>query len=115
MGSLEKQVEPAHARLLYSRVPRTSRVYRAAARVAEGRTVVQVAYGFFSPSAVELARRQPADVADYLPYDTGANVDAMLAALRPSALVFTKLDVWPELATRAALRQVRTAMIAATV
>jgi 3-deoxy-D-manno-octulosonic-acid transferase len=83
--------------------------------VRERRPDVQIAYSFFSPSAGELARRQPADVADYLPYDTSANVEAMLAALRPSALVFTKLDVWPELATRAAARQVRTAMIAATV
>jgi 3-deoxy-D-manno-octulosonic-acid transferase len=83
--------------------------------VREHRPDVQVAYSFFSPSAVALARRQPADGADYLPYDTAPNVDAMLAALRPSVLVFTKLDVWPELATRAAASDVRTALIAGTV
>jgi 3-deoxy-D-manno-octulosonic-acid transferase len=83
--------------------------------VRQRRPDIQIAYSFFSPSAAALARRQPADVADYLPYDTGANVDAMLAALRPTLLVFTKLDVWPELATRAAARPGRTALIAGTV
>ncbi len=75
----------------------------------------QIAYSFFSPSARNLARRQPADACDFLPYDTAANVDTMLEALAPRALVFTKLDLWPELATRARGRGVRTGMIAATV
>jgi 3-deoxy-D-manno-octulosonic-acid transferase len=39
----------------------------------------------------------------------------MLAAAAPDLLVFTKLDLWPELATRAAVRGARTALVAATV
>ena len=75
----------------------------------------QIAYTHFSSSAEGLARRVPADVADYLPYDTPAAAQALLDILRPSALVFTKLDLWPELATRAAARGVRVVLVAATV
>lgn len=75
----------------------------------------QLVYSFFSPSAEPLARRQPVDYADYLPYDTRPNVDALLVGLAPRALVFSKLDLWPELATRARRRGTRVGMIAATV
>ncbi len=75
----------------------------------------QMVYSFFSPSAEALARRQPVDHADYLPYDTRANVDAMLRALEPTALVFTKLDLWPEFATRAHRRGAKVGLIAGTV
>jgi 3-deoxy-D-manno-octulosonic-acid transferase len=75
----------------------------------------QIAYTFFSPSAEALARRLPVDRADYLPYDTAARIDRLLGALRPAVLTFTKLDLWPELATRAAGRGTRVALVAATV
>ena len=75
----------------------------------------QVAYTHFSSSAEALARRVPADVADYLPYDTPEAAEALLDILRPSALVFTKLDLWPELATRAAARGIKVVLVAATV
>lgn len=75
----------------------------------------QVAYTHFSSSAEALARRVPADIADYLPYDTPEAADALLDILRPAALVFTKLDLWPELATRAAGRGVKVVLVAATV
>ena len=75
----------------------------------------QLAYTHFSSSAEALARRVPAEIADYLPYDTPEAAEALLDALRPSALVFTKLDLWPELATRAAARGVKVVLIAATV
>jgi 3-deoxy-D-manno-octulosonic-acid transferase len=75
----------------------------------------QLVYTHFSPSAEGLARRVGADFADYLPWDTPGAVDAMLDALRPTILVFTKLDLWPELATRAAARGVRVVLVAATV
>lgn len=81
----------------------------------EGHPDWQIAYTFFSPSAVGLAGRQPVDVADYLPYDTRGAMDAMLAALGPTALVFTKLDLWPELATRAGQRACRVGLVAGTV
>src|SRR5256712_1085612 len=75
----------------------------------------QLAYTFFSPSAERLARTLPADVTDYLPFDRPGDVGAVLAALEPSALVFAKLDVWPELTLAAARRGVKLGLIAATV
>jgi len=75
----------------------------------------QLAYTFFSPSAERLARSLPVDVADYLPLDRPREVEATLAALAPTALVFSKLDVWPELTLAAAGRDVRLGLISATV
>src|SRR5439155_20684673 len=75
----------------------------------------QLDYTFFSPSAERLARTLPADVTDYLPFDRPGDVVAVLAALEPSALVFAKLDVWPELTLAAARRGVKLGLIAATV
>jgi len=75
----------------------------------------QLAYTFFSPSAERLARTLPADVADYLPLDRPVDVAAVLDALKPTALVFSKLDVWPELTLAAARRGVKLGLISATV
>jgi 3-deoxy-D-manno-octulosonic-acid transferase len=75
----------------------------------------QLAFTFFSPSAERLARTLPADVADYLPFDRPREVRDALAALQPTALVFSKLDVWPELTLTAAQRGVKLGLISATV
>jgi len=75
----------------------------------------QLVYTHFSPSAERLAARLPVDAADYLPYDRSATVDRVLDALAPDLLVFTKLDLWPELATCAARRGATVALVAATV
>ncbi|MEZ4587860.1 MAG: glycosyltransferase N-terminal domain-containing protein [Gemmatimonadales bacterium] len=75
----------------------------------------QIVASFFSPSAERLARRLPVDHADYLPYDLPGPTTALLDALRPTALVFAKLDLWPELATTAARRGVAIGIVAATV
>src|SRR5207249_2534100 len=75
----------------------------------------QVIYTHFSPSAEALASRLDVDVADYLPYDLPSRVDRLLQALEPDLLVFAKLDVWPELSTRAATSGAEVAIVAATV
>jgi 3-deoxy-D-manno-octulosonic-acid transferase len=75
----------------------------------------QLAYTFFSPSAERLAHSLPVDVTDYVPFDRPRDVEAALAALQPRALVFSKLDVWPELTLAAARRGVRLGLISATV
>ena len=75
----------------------------------------QLAYTFFSPSAERFAHELGVDIAEILPADRAADVDAALEALRPDLLVFTKLDLWPELATRAAARGARVALVAGTV
>ena len=84
------------------------------ARLRERRPDLQLAYTHFSPSAAAFAQRSGADFADYLPFDTTPAMDEALNALRPSALVFSKLDVWPVLVERAARRGVALGMISAT-
>jgi 3-deoxy-D-manno-octulosonic-acid transferase len=75
----------------------------------------QLAFTFFSPSAERLARTLPVDVTDYIPLDRPGEVQRALAALRPTALVYSKLDVWPELTLAAANAGVHLGLISATV
>jgi 3-deoxy-D-manno-octulosonic-acid transferase len=53
------------------------------------------------------------DFRDYLPFDDGRDMAAALDALKPRALVFSKVDVWPELVRQAKSRGVRIGMISA--
>ena len=75
----------------------------------------QLAYTFFSPSAERLAQALPVDFTDYLPLDRLPDVREALETLAPTALVFAKLDVWPELTLAAAARGTRLGLISATV
>ncbi len=75
---------------------------------------VQIAYTFYSPSAETFARSLHADFVDYLPFDTFDDADAIIIALRPTALVFSKLDIWPALTERAAAARVPVGVISAT-
>jgi 3-deoxy-D-manno-octulosonic-acid transferase len=84
-------------------------------RLRRLRPECQIVYTHFSPSAEELAGSIGADAADYLPYDLPVNADRLLHALEPDLLVFAKLDVWPELSTRAATTGTAVAIVAATV
>ncbi|MCC7002778.1 MAG: hypothetical protein IT357_11540 [Gemmatimonadaceae bacterium] len=79
---------------------------------------VQLLYTFYSPSAERFAHGMLAagtvDATEYLPFDTTANAERLLDALAPTALVFAKLDVWPQLVRTAAARRVRLGLISAT-
>ena len=75
---------------------------------------LQLAYTYYSPSAEPFARGLDVDFLDYLPFDTGGDAVAALEALRPSALVFSKLDVWPLLVDQAVRRRVRLGLVSAT-
>ena len=83
--------------------------------VRQRRPDIQLAYTFYSPSAESFARSLPVDFADYLPFDTKGDAHAVLDALRPTALVFSKLDVWPVLVQEASRRGVRLGLISGTV
>jgi 3-deoxy-D-manno-octulosonic-acid transferase len=82
--------------------------------VRSRRPDAQVAYTFYSPSAEAFSRTLPADFVDYLPFDTFHDADRIISALSPSALVFSKLDIWPALTERAAASGVRVGVISAT-
>ena len=75
----------------------------------------QIIYTHYSPSASTLAVSIGADWAGYLPYDRPGDVARALRAVRPTLLVFSKLDLWPELATQAQQRGCRVAIVAGTV
>jgi 3-deoxy-D-manno-octulosonic-acid transferase len=74
----------------------------------------QLAYTWFSPSAVKFANGLDVGFRDYLPLDTRADMGAALEALRPTALVYSKLDVWPNLTALARARGTRLGMISAS-
>jgi 3-deoxy-D-manno-octulosonic-acid transferase len=75
---------------------------------------LQLAYTHFSPSAAAFARGLDVDFRDYLPFDTPGDARVALDALWPTALVFSKLDVWPMITQAARARGVRLGMISAT-
>ncbi|MEO7367430.1 MAG: glycosyltransferase N-terminal domain-containing protein [Gemmatimonadaceae bacterium] len=75
----------------------------------------QVVFTYFSPSAEKFANTVGADFADYLPFDTEDNAVRALNILKPTAIVFSKLDVWPILVEKAAEAGVKTGLLSATV
>jgi 3-deoxy-D-manno-octulosonic-acid transferase len=74
----------------------------------------QLAYTYFSPSAERFAAGLNVDFRDVLPFDGTGDVRAALRALDPTALVFSKLDVWPTLAREASRRGVPLGLVSAT-
>lgn len=74
----------------------------------------QLAYTYYSPSARAFAHSLDVDFCDVLPFDATADMRAALASLSPTALVFSKLDVWPTLAREASRRGTRLGLVSAT-
>lgn len=83
-------------------------------RLREKLPTLQIVYTYFSPSAERFAAALGVDFADYLPFDSAASAARLIDALKPTALVFSKLDLWPSLTEMAAARGVRLGMISAT-
>ena len=75
---------------------------------------LQLAYTYFSPSARTFAASLDVDFHDVLPFDAAADMRRALRALSPTALVFSKLDVWPTLAGEAVARGTRLGLVSAT-
>ncbi|MGH7505005.1 MAG: 3-deoxy-D-manno-octulosonic acid transferase, partial [Longimicrobiales bacterium] len=74
-------------------------------------TRVQVVFTHFSPSAERVAARVGADVTDYLPWDTGPDVRAVLAALTPAVIAFVRTEIWPVVTREAERAGVRLALL----
>ena len=75
----------------------------------------QLVYTFFSPSAERFAKTVGADFHDYLPFDSSVEADEVLDIIRPDALIFSKLDVWPMLVHHAVEHEVKLGLLSATV
>ena len=84
-------------------------------RLRTRRPDLQLAYTHFSPSAERFAAGLDVDFRAYLPFDVAEDCAAILDALTPSALVFSKLDIWPELVRSAASRRIPLGLISGTV
>lgn len=74
----------------------------------------QFAYTYYSPSAQSFAASLKVDFSDLLPFDTTSAARVILDAIRPSAIVFSKLDVWPLLVDAASRRDIPLALLSAT-
>ena len=74
----------------------------------------QLVYTHYSPSALSFAQSLDVDFRDYLPFDTRGDARAIVAALQPTTLIFSKLDVWPRLVAAASDSGVRLGMVSAT-
>lgn len=84
-------------------------------RLREERPELQVAVTCSSPSGLETAASLDADYHGYVPLDARPDCELALDALRPDALVFAKLDLWPVLCGAAAERGVPLGLVNASV
>ena len=75
---------------------------------------LQLAYTFFSPSALGLARKMPVHVAGFLPWDVESELGRLMKVLKPSLVAFTKTEVWPGLTRAAWRRGIPVVLVAAT-
>ena len=76
---------------------------------------VRIVLTYFSPSVYPNVANYPHhDAAIYLPLDTTRNAARLLEIIKPSLLIFSKFDIWPNLVWCAAKRGVPIALIAGT-
>ena len=76
---------------------------------------VHIVLTYFSPSVHPNVANYPHhDAAIYLPLDTTRNAARLLEIIKPSLLIFSKFDIWPNLVWCAAKRGVPIALIAGT-
>lgn len=76
---------------------------------------LQLVVTWFSPSAEAALPALSPDVAEALPLDTLRETGRALDAVRPSALVFAKADVWPGLVASAEARGIPLGLVNGTV
>ena len=70
---------------------------------------------YFSPSVqADVARYSYCDASGYLPLDTRNNARALLQIIKPTLLVFSKFDIWPNLVWSATRQKVPIILIAGT-
>jgi len=84
-------------------------------RLRAARPSWQLALTCFSPSGIPVAAELPVDVHGMLPWDRPEGVRRLLSALKPSLVVISKLDLWPEFAWQVHRQGIPLALIAATV
>jgi 3-deoxy-D-manno-octulosonic-acid transferase len=76
---------------------------------------MQLAVTYSSPSGESAARRMRPDYQGFVPLDLLGHAARAVAALRPSALVYAKHDVWPNLTAAAVAHGVPAGLVNGTV
>ena len=112
----EAERDPAR-KLLWFHAPSVGEGLQARAVIQALRLLhpeVQVAYTYFSASAISFAASIEADFTDFLPWDLPGDAARALDLIRPAALVFSKTDVWPNLTLEAHRRGIPTLLVSGT-
>jgi 3-deoxy-D-manno-octulosonic-acid transferase len=100
--------------LIWMHAPSVGESLMAQAIITEIRAqlpAVQILFTYFSPSATRIVERVGADVHDYIPLDTRRDAQAVLDAMRPSAIGFVRTEIWPALVREAAARKIPTTLV----
>ena len=84
-------------------------------RLRRALPTVQVVHSFSSPSVETWPSPFPREFAAYVPWDERRSVKRVLDAVKPALLVFSRGDLWPELAMQAAARGTRVVVVGGTV
>jgi 3-deoxy-D-manno-octulosonic-acid transferase len=83
--------------------------------IKEKHPAMLITASFFSPSGYEAALKyDKIDFCFNLPLDYKKNVGKMLNSIRPDIIIFSKYDVWRNLAVEAGRRGVKLVLISAT-
>ncbi len=70
---------------------------------------------FFSPSVAPNVETYPfADAVVYLPFDTPRNAERLIQLIKPTCLIFSRYDIWPNLVWKASKYNIPTIVIAGT-
>lgn len=70
---------------------------------------------FFSPSVAPNARSYAyADAAVYFPLDTSRNAERLIRLIKPTLIVFSKFDIWPNLVWKASKNGIPIIVVAGT-
>ena len=70
---------------------------------------------FFSPSvAPDVEAYQYVDAAVYLPFDTPQNAKRLIHLIKPTCLIFSRYDIWPNLVWKASNQDIPIIVIAGT-
>lgn len=78
-------------------------------------TEIRIVLTFFSPSvAPNVDTYQYSDASTYLPFDTRRNAKRLIHLIKPSCLVFSKSDMWPNLVWKVSDQDIPIILIAGT-
>jgi len=75
----------------------------------------RIVFTFFSPSvAPNVADYSYVDAAVYLPFDTPRNAERLIHLIKPTCLIFSRYDIWPNLVWKTSKREIPIIIIAGT-